>query len=115
MTDTADTPLYTVTLHPGQWRFAATGDETLLAAAARAGVRIPSACRNGTCRTCMCRLAKGEVAYPGGRPGLTADEMEEGWILACVARARADLRIDAPGAAPLEKTTPRPIVTGPRR
>jgi ferredoxin len=115
MTDTADTAVYTVTLHPGQWRFAATGDETLLAAAARAGIRIPSACRNGTCRTCMCRLAQGEVAYPGGRPGLTADEMEEGWILACVARARADLRIDAPGAAPLEKTTPRPIVTGPRR
>ncbi|ANN76623.1 2Fe-2S iron-sulfur cluster-binding protein [Bordetella flabilis] len=118
MTDTpdpTDSAAYAVTLLPGQWRFLATGDDTLLAAAARAGVRIPSACRNGTCRTCMCRLAQGEVAYPGGRPGLTADEMEEGWILACVARPRADLRIDAPGASALEKTTPRPIITGPRR
>lgn len=108
-------PTYAITLLAQQWRFEAGGQEALLTAAARADIRLPSSCRNGTCRTCMCRLVKGEVAYPGARPGLTADEMEEGWILACIAQARTDLWIDAPGAVPLEKTTPRPIQTGPRR
>lgn len=107
--------IYTVTLAPTDWRFEAGADEALVAAAARAGIRLPASCRNGTCRTCMCALVEGEVAYPGGRPGLTAEEMEEGWILPCVGRARSDLRIEAPDAEILEKLPPRPIMTGPRR
>jgi ferredoxin len=113
MTETTGT--YTVTLQPAGWRFTANADEALLAAAARADIRLPSSCRNGTCRTCMCQLIDGEVIYPGGRPGLTAEEMEERWILPCVGQARTDLRIDAPDAAPLDKTPPPPIMTGPRR
>lgn len=106
---------YTVTLVPADWRFDAEADDALVAAAARAGIRLPASCRNGTCRTCMCFLVEGDVAYPGGRPGLTAEEMEEGWILPCVGRARTDLRIEVPDAEPLLNTPPRPIMTGPRR
>jgi ferredoxin len=106
---------YTITLESTEWRFSANADEALVAAAARADIGLPASCRNGTCRTCMCFLVEGKIAYPGGRPGLTAEEMEEGWILPCVGRARSDLRIDAPGAALLEKTAPRPLAIGPRR
>lgn len=108
-------PSYIVTLVPADWRFGASADEGLVAAAARADIRLPASCRNGTCRTCMCFLIEGEVAYPGGRPGLTAEEMEEGWILPCVGRARTDLRIEVPDATVLEKPPARPIMTGPRR
>ncbi|RYF40147.1 MAG: 2Fe-2S iron-sulfur cluster binding domain-containing protein, partial [Comamonadaceae bacterium] len=31
----------------------------LLQAAATAGLDMPSSCRNGTCRTCICRLESG--------------------------------------------------------
>lgn len=106
---------YSVTLVPADWRFEANADEALVAAAARARIRLPTSCRNGTCRTCMCFLVEGKVAYPGGRPGLTAEEMEEGWILPCVGQARTDLRIEVPDAEPLEQAAPRPIMTGPRR
>jgi ferredoxin len=106
---------YAVTLLPTEWRFETSQDEALVAAAARAGIGLPASCRNGTCRTCMCFLIEGEIAYPGGRPGLTAEEMEEGWILPCVGRALTDLRIEVPDAVPLEKTPPRPIMAGPRR
>lgn len=106
---------YTVTLIPSEWRFDADAGETLLAAAARADIRMPSSCRNGTCRACMCYLVEGKVAYPGGRPGLTSEEMEEGWILPCVGRARSDLRIDVPDAEAAQKTPPTPIMVGPRR
>jgi ferredoxin len=104
-----------VALREPAWQFSVRAGETLLAAAARAAIRLPSSCRNGTCRTCMCVLIEGEVAYPDGRPGLTAEEMKEGWILPCVARALTDLHIDEPGATALEQTAPRPIATGPRR
>ncbi|CAM3794413.1 2Fe-2S ferredoxin-type domain-containing protein [Bordetella sputigena] len=107
--------LHAVTLAPADWRFQAGADEALVAAAARAGIRLPASCRNGTCRTCMCFLVEGEVAYPGGRPGLTAEEMSEGWILPCVGRARGDLRIEVPDAERMEPAAPRPIMIGPRR
>jgi ferredoxin len=35
----------------------------LLTSARGAGVELPSSCRNGTCRICMCRLLSGEVTY----------------------------------------------------
>ncbi|ANN68455.1 2Fe-2S iron-sulfur cluster-binding protein [Bordetella bronchialis] len=113
MSDAQDS--HVVNVMPADWRFEAGPGEALVGAAARAGIRLPASCRNGTCRTCMCALVEGEVAYPGGRPGLTAEEMQEGWILPCVARARTDLRIEVPDAAPLEIAPPRPIMTGPRR
>ena len=72
---------------------------TLLEAAAHAGVRLPSSCRNGTCRTCMCRVASGQVSYRIEWPGLLPEEKAQGFILPCVAMAASDLVIEAPLAA----------------
>lgn len=66
-------------------------DQPLLFAAARAGVELPSSCRTGTCRTCMCQLVSGEVSYRTQWPGLMPEEREQGWILLCVAYAKSDL------------------------
>lgn len=107
--------VHAVLLQPSGWTFDARADEVLLRAAARAGIRMPSSCRNGTCRACMCYLDEGRVGYIVERPGLSTDEKEEGWILPCVARAVSDLRIDAPGVERVDKAPPKPIMTGPRR
>jgi ferredoxin len=87
---------FTVRLDADARSFAATGDETLVAAAARAGIEMPASCRNGTCRTCMCRLRSGEIAYRIQWPGLLPEEKDEGWILPCIAYARSDLVLDPP-------------------
>ncbi len=71
--------------------FAAEPGEALLHAAARAGIELPSSCRNGTCRTCMCQLVSGEVGYSIRWPGLLPEEKAAGWILPCIAHARSDL------------------------
>jgi ferredoxin len=73
--------------------------QTLLQAARAAGVRLPSSCRNGTCRACLCRLVAGTVHYKVEWPGLSAEEKAQGWTLPCVALADGDVVIDAPGAA----------------
>ena len=87
-----------VVVQPGGWVFAAAGDATLLASAEAAGVVLPSSCRNGTCRSCICRLDSGTVSYLVAWPGLSSDEKREGWILPCVALPATDLCLVAPAA-----------------
>ena len=92
--------VFRVTLAAQGWQFEAGFDVPLLAAAERGGVRLPSSCRNGTCRACLCRLRAGQVGYRIEWPGLSADEKRDGYILPCVALARSDLTLEA-GAARL--------------
>jgi ferredoxin len=80
--------------------FAASDRRSLLLAAQDAGLRLPSSCRNGSCRACMCRLLQGQVSYLVEWPGLLAEEKAEGWILPCVALAESHLVIDHPLARP---------------
>ena len=92
------TPAHRLTVQPGGWHAPAAPQQSLLQAARAAGVSLPSACRNGTCRACLCRLLSGTIAYQIDWPGLLAEEKAEGWILPCVAGATSDVVIDAPGA-----------------
>lgn len=92
---------FSVTLLPQQLAFEAAPGATLLAAAEGAGWRLPSSCRNGTCRTCLCRMASGRVAYRIEWPGVSREEKQQGYILPCVAMAESDLVLEA-------RATPRP-------
>lgn len=78
--------------------FDAAPGQTLLRAADAAGIELPSSCRNGTCRTCICRLRMGQVRHTVDWPGLSAEEKIEGWILPCVAEPLSDVTIDVPAA-----------------
>jgi ferredoxin len=89
---------YMIALDPSGWTFPAAEDESLLRAAEAAGIELPSSCRNGTCRTCLCRLDSGSVTYLIEWPGVSADEKREGLILPCVAVPASDLRLSVPGA-----------------
>jgi ferredoxin len=77
-------------------QFEAPADLPLLLAAERAGLTMESSCRNGTCRSCICFMDAGSVAYHIAWPGLSLDEKREGWILPCVAYATADLQLSLP-------------------
>ena len=91
--------MFLVTLAGQEWTYPAEEYQTLLEAAGLAGIVLPSSCRNGTCRTCICRLDSGRIAYQIEWPGLSADEKREGFILPCVACARSDLLLFAPAAS----------------
>ena len=88
--------LHTVTLLPLDANFAAAEDLTLLAALEAAGLDMPSSCRNGTCRTCICRVREGSAVHAIAWPGLSFEEKRDGYILACVAHARSDLVLEVP-------------------
>jgi ferredoxin len=80
------------------WQFETDGAASVLMAAQQAGIRLPSSCRNGTCRTCICHMGSGSVRYVVEWPGLSADEKREGYILPCVAVAQSDLELAVPAA-----------------
>jgi CDP-4-dehydro-6-deoxyglucose reductase len=81
-------------------------EQPVLDAALAAGLNLPHSCKGGNCGACRARLLQGEVRYPNGRPlGLSAAEVEEGYILLCQARAAGDLSIEI-----VEMSTPEEAV-----
>jgi len=69
-------------------------DETVLDAAARAGIELPFSCRAGVCSTCRTKVVRGEVAMAQNY-ALEDWELEQGYVLACQSRVRtASLELD---------------------
>ncbi|EJL84008.1 ferredoxin [Polaromonas sp. CF318] len=89
----AAAPVFSARLDPEGARFSASPSLPLLQSALLAGVAMDSSCRNGTCRTCIRRLASGQVAYRIEWPGLSAEEKAAGYILPCVAYPLSDVVI----------------------
>lgn len=73
--------------------FDARADESLLDAALRHDLHLPHECRLGSCGTCRIKLVEGAVCYEDFPVGLTSEEAEQGYALACQARPASDLVI----------------------
>jgi ferredoxin len=93
---------FSAVVSPAGLQFDAPGTAPLLVSARQANIDLPASCRNGTCRTCMCRLASGRVSYRIEWPGLTREEKAEGFILPCVAYPESDVEMLIPGARRLK-------------
>ena len=89
---------FRVRIEPAGWEYDAPADMTLMASAREAGFVLPSSCRNGTCRTCMCRLVEGQVRYSIEWPGISTDESDDGWVLPCVAEPESRVVLRVPHA-----------------
>ncbi|MGB0904163.1 MAG: flavin reductase family protein, partial [Mangrovicoccus sp.] len=68
--------------------------ETVLAAARSAGVAIASGCNFGVCGTCKIKKISGDV-HMVHNGGITEDEIEEGYILACCSQPMGNVTLDA--------------------
>ncbi|RPE64788.1 ferredoxin-NADP reductase [Pacificibacter maritimus] len=67
--------------------------ETILSVARGAGVAIPSGCTFGVCGTCKIRKTSGDVQMVHNG-GITDDEIEEGYILACCSYPKGEISLD---------------------
>ena len=67
---------------------------TILDAADEAGVFIDNACRSGTCGSCRVKLVSGRVSM-AVQDALTEQDKADGYILACQAKIRGDVKVDA--------------------
>ena len=61
-----------------------TGDESILAAAARAGLDVPYSCKSGVCATCRAKLVSGQVRMDRNF-ALEKADLDAGFVLTCQA------------------------------
>ena len=73
-----------ITLDGTLHRIEATGRETVLDAALRAGLNVPYSCQAGLCASCRCQVVDGEVRLRHNE-ALDAKDLARGWTLACQA------------------------------
>lgn len=88
-------PVWTVRSQPQGIEWASPTGVDLVSGAQMAGWRLTRSCRNGTCRACRCRLLVGEIRHLVEWPGLSREELQDGWILPCVAVPCSPLVIEA--------------------
>jgi len=88
------------TTEAAEIRFTASGvstacapGETVLAAAKRAGLNIPSGCNFGLCGTCKVRKTAGEVQMLHNG-GISEDDIAAGYILACCSRPSGKVAVE---------------------
>ncbi|WP_095152648.1 hybrid-cluster NAD(P)-dependent oxidoreductase [Pseudomonas sp. Irchel s3b5] len=68
-------------------------DQTVLAAAKKSGIKIPSSCSNGLCGTCKSKLITGSVSM-NHNGGIRQREIDGGMFLPCCSKPLTDLVVD---------------------
>lgn len=67
--------------------------QSILSAAKKSGVRIPSSCASGLCGTCKTKLVSGKVDMQHGG-GIRQREIDAGMFLPCCSKPLTDLVVD---------------------
>ena len=87
---------HSVTLRPSGRSFTVESDETILAAAIRAGVGLPYGCKSGTCGTCKCKAVAGQwLQGPHAASALSVEDAAQGRLLVCCSQAQTDIELEA--------------------
>ena len=67
--------------------------QTLLDGIEAEGLPIIAACRSGVCGACKCKVVDGEVES-SSQMALTADEIAQGYVLACSTKLKSDVSLE---------------------
>ncbi|ENA3446230.1 CDP-6-deoxy-delta-3,4-glucoseen reductase [Yersinia enterocolitica] len=85
--------LLNIKLQPSGINFNADESVTILDAALQNDINIEYSCKDGTCGTCKAKLISGEIEQ-GENTSLTNEDVANGIILTCCAKAKSDIEIN---------------------
>jgi len=89
-----------ITIIPGGRSFVCEGEESVLAAGLRAGLRLPHNCRSGDFGACKAKVVSGELQRGiEAEHALSAADRSAGYALLCVAQPLSDLVLEVPERA----------------
>lgn len=86
-----------VKVGPETYDIEAKGNEPLLVAVERAGIKAPSRCRGGECGWCRSKLVSGEVFVPAENEFRRHEDKKFGYIHPCCTFPTSDCEIEVPG------------------
>lgn len=94
---------YKVTLKTptGEHSFSCDEDISILDQAEDEGIDIPFSCRNGSCSSCTGKCVEGSVDQED-QMFLNDEQIEEGYVLTCIAKPTSDCIIETDKEGDLE-------------
>lgn len=84
---------FTISLSKLGDTFACAPEQSILAAAVAAGLRLPASCSTGLCGTCKTKKLSGEVSMQH-KGGIRQREIDQGWVLPCCSVPLSDVVLE---------------------